>query len=84
MLKILRWSYLLGPIGDSRNCFSILSGILWNVCTEEAALNGGRSQEGNKNSHAFKSKVRNVSLFSAKAFWSSCTLPEADTLLTNL
>lgn len=59
MLKISRWPYLLGPKNDSGIAFVF---YLWNVGTtyEEAALNGGRSQDGNEDSQVFKSEVRNV------------------------
>lgn len=54
MLKMQRWSYLLGPKREIVFLFYLL--ILWSVRTKEAALNGGRSE----NSQVFKSEVRKV------------------------
>lgn len=50
--------------------------ILWNLCTEGEALNGGRSQDGNENSQVYTLLTSDLKLLSTKALWSSGTLPE--------
>lgn len=55
MLKIQRWSCLLGQKSDTGNCFSVLPANSLERA-KEAALSGGRSE----NSQVFKPEVRNV------------------------